>query len=113
MFPHVSFIDDIDLLTITLPTLVRRESIPIDKFDTLVLDTQGSELLILRGARDILRKFKFIKTEVADFESYEGCARPDEIKEFLFPYGLKEIARKTINSRSTGRYFEILFASII
>ena len=39
-----------------------------------MLDTQGAELLVLKGAAGLLHRFQFIKVEAADFESYaNGC----------------------------------------
>ena len=41
-------------------------------YDALAIDTQGSELLVLKGAGEALRNFRYIKTEAADFEAYRG-----------------------------------------
>jgi hypothetical protein len=37
--------------------------------DAIILDTQGSELLILKGAQATLRQASYVKVEAADFES--------------------------------------------
>jgi hypothetical protein len=61
--------------------LIQIENIEIKKYQGLVLDTQGSELLILKGAEKILRNFSYIKVEAADFNAYEGCCQIDELIE--------------------------------
>ena len=47
----------------------------MSKYDALVLDTQGSELLVLKGAAGLLPNIKYVQAEVADFESYSGACR--------------------------------------
>jgi len=83
IWPHVTFEKTITLQSVTLASLLKKEQIDISKYDTLIIDTQGSELLILWGAIPILRKFKYIKTEVADFESYVGCCLLSDLNSFL------------------------------
>ena len=63
--------------------MLARERIDRARYDALVMDTQGSELLVLRGAEPVLEHFRFIKTEVPDFEAYAGCAQLDDIERFL------------------------------
>ena len=79
-------------------------------FLVLFMSAQGSELLVLRGSLPILHDFKFIKTEVADFETYEGCCQLSDIKEFMIENGYKEFSRKRNTSRSgVGGYFDIIY----
>jgi hypothetical protein len=79
-------------------------------YDALVFDTQGSELLVLRGAAPLLQNFKFILSEVADFESYTGCARLSEMTKFLGCFGFQQTAclEQTRHSNG-GRYYDALF----
>jgi 2-O-methyltransferase len=49
----------------------------------MILDTQGSELLILLSATAILGGFKYIKVEAANFEAYRNCATVDKPNAFL------------------------------
>ena len=49
------------------------------------MDTQGvMELMVLHGAVKLLPGLRYIKTEVADLESYSGCCTLKEISNFLF-----------------------------
>ena len=68
IWPNIHYVNDVEMRSSTLPTALNTAGIDYAAFDALVLDTQGSELLVLRGAAPILAQFKFVKTEAADFE---------------------------------------------
>lgn len=53
----------------TLDTISEREQINLADYDGLVLDTRGSELLVLKGSQRVLRNIRMVKVEVADFEA--------------------------------------------
>jgi hypothetical protein len=55
------------LKSTTLSSLFAGEGIDARRSGALVMDTQGSELLVLEGALPLLGGFEYIKTEVADF----------------------------------------------
>ena len=63
-----------------------------------MLDTQGSELMILKGASTVLPMFRFVKVEVPDFESYEGCCLSSELDEFMNSQGFRERRRDEFKS---------------
>ena len=112
VWPDVVYVDQIRLTSQTLPSLLRKEGIPIEQFDVLTLDTQGSELLILKGAAPLLRVFRYIKTEVADFEAYAGCAKRGELSAFLASHGFREWSVEPFAQLQTGRgghYFDITY----
>ncbi len=90
------------LKSIKLTSLVKKEGVKIDNYDALIMDTQGSELLVLKGAESLLSGFKFIKTEAADFEVYEGCCQIKDIADFLGKHGFREVSRKKFASRVDG-----------
>lgn len=90
------------LKSITLSSLVRAEKIKINKYDALIMDTQGTELLVLKGAEGLLSRFKYIKTEAADFEVYKGCCRVEDIADFLGKRGFKEFSRHQFAYRNEG-----------
>ena len=74
------------------------------------MDTQGSELLILKGSIPVLKYFKYIKTEVADFESYERCCTLSEVNEFLNSVGYEEFSRRKFAKRKKGgSYYDVIF----
>lgn len=110
IWPDVRFERTICLKSTTLPRLCSENRVNIREYDCLVMDTQGSELLVLQGAEPILKQFKFIKTEAADFEAYAGCAKVDAIVAFLRGHGFEEVRRRQFAQKpGGGGYFEILF----
>ena len=107
---HIKYTTSIKLYSVTLPTLINQENINIENYQALVLDTQGSELLVLQGSLPILEHFNYIKIEVADFESYEGCCQLNDIETFMKRNGYKEYSRKRImNDPDIGSYFDIVY----
>lgn len=110
LWPDVDYIDSMEIVGTTLPHLVADYKLDLAKYDALVLDTQGSELLVLQGARDILNLFKYIKTEAADFESYKGCCKVDELGAFLREVGFEEISRNCFQSHQGHlNYFDLVY----
>jgi len=82
----------------------------ISAYQALVMDTQGSELLVLKGATKSLGQFKFIRTEAADFESYAHCTRVEELTSYLGRFGFKLIrSDKFAESPKGGQYFDLLY----
>ena len=110
IWPEVKFERTINLRSSTLPSLLLNHRIDIGKYDMLVMDTQGSELLILKGAIPLLNKLKYIKTEAPDFESYKNCCQVEDLETFLRPYGFREYSRHRFARRRTGGcYYDIVY----
>lgn len=110
IWPDVEFERTVRLSSLSLTDLCKRNSIDMCLYDCLIIDTQGSELLVLKGAEPLLRHFKYIKTEAADFEAYAGCAKVKDIADFLCERGFKESSRYEMASHPDGgAYFELLF----
>src|SRR5579864_676113 len=55
MWPDIRYAAAIKMQGARLASIVDKEKIDVNEFDALVLDTQGSELNILSGSREILR----------------------------------------------------------
>lgn len=110
VWPSVNYVSTIPLKSITLASLIQRECIDLTKYQALIMDTQGSELLVLKGAIPLLHNFKYIKTEAPDFESYSNCCKLDEINSFMMQYGYKEYSRHEFARRSQGgSYYDIVY----
>jgi FkbM family methyltransferase len=109
IFPEVTFTHDITLRSIRLPTALA--DIDLSQYDAMVLDTQGSELLILQSAATILGGFNFIQVEAANFEAYRNCATVDTLNTFLRSHGFR-LLHKDLQARRAagGEYFDLLFA---
>lgn len=110
LWPDVSFDKQLSLRSITLDSLL--EEIGAEPYDygALIMDTQGSELLVLKGAVKLLGRIKYVKTEVADFESYSGCARDVDLERYLSDFGFELVRRDLIEKKDgVGGYYDLLF----
>jgi FkbM family methyltransferase len=108
--PDIIYEKTIKLRSVTLPSLLKNELIRIDEYPALVMDTQGSELLVLKGAKDIVSAFKYIKIEVADFESYKGCCQLEDIDQFMKIHDFEELSRlKFAEIAGGGSYYDIVY----
>jgi len=85
------FKKSITVNTITLDEWAQKNN--INKIDLLWLDTQGTELDILRASPLILKNIGVIYTEVEFVEAYEGQALYADVKNFLENNGFQMIAR--------------------
>ena len=94
IWPHVDFLSSRPLRSVRLDTLFRREGLSADYYSALVMDVQGAELLVLKGAGRLLSQFRFVKAEAADFESYVGCAKLADLSQYLELLGFKRSAGK-------------------
>lgn len=110
IWPDVVFDRDITLRSATLPAIFREHDINSARYDTLVLDTQGSELLILSGAASLLPGFRTIKVEVADFPSYAGGALLPDMNSFMKKHGFRPWSQVRFAERAQGgTYFDIIY----
>ncbi len=114
IWPDVKYKKTIKLYSTTLSSLLKENNINISQYDMLIMDTQGSELLVLKGALSILQNFTYIKTEVPDFESYKGCCQLKDIQLFLSQNGYKEFSRnKFATHPQGGSYYDIIYKKIL
>jgi hypothetical protein len=98
------------LRSVRLDTLFRREGLSADDYSALVMDVQGAELLVLKGAGRMLSQFRFVKAEAADFESYVGCAKLADLSKYLEPLGFMEISREAFASHPDGgKYWDVVW----
>jgi len=110
LWPQVAYEKTITLRSKTLPSLLEEEHIDYSEYDSLIMDTQGSELLVLKGAVSILENFTYIKTEVPDFESYIGCCQLSDIASFMAHHGYREFSRqKNAERPNVGSYYDVVY----
>jgi FkbM family methyltransferase len=113
MWPEIYYTNEIRLKSTTLDSFVAKEALDLSGLQALVLDTQGSELMILKGAAVALPQFRFVKVEVPDFESYEGCCLSSELTDFMTSHGFRERRRDAFNSiPGVGTYFDVLYKRV-
>jgi FkbM family methyltransferase len=110
IWPEISYLHDIAVRSATLPSTLANAGVNPEDYDALVIDAEGSELLILRGSESLIRRFKYIEVEAADFESYRGGPTMKQIIQFLSERGFR-LARKQpfAKRREGGTYFDLLF----
>ena len=113
IWPGVEFEKQIKLTSITLSKFIDQELVDLSKYDTLIMDTQGSELLVLKGAENLLTKFKFIRTEAADFEAYKNCCQLSDLDEYLTNYNFKQISKTAFARRDQGgQYYDVTYQNL-
>lgn len=78
-----------------------REKVKITKLDNFIedkenynfinVDVQGYELEVFKGGVEYLKNIDYIMTEVNRAELYKGCAKIEELDEFLLQYGFDRV----------------------
>jgi hypothetical protein len=81
------------LNSITFRSFVKKNEIDLKYFSSLVIDTQGAEMDVLRGMDNLIDNFKLIKIETAEFDVYENYPRINILSEYLKKFGFLEIRR--------------------
>ena len=110
IWPDVTMTHDIELTSSTLDDLVTAQAPGFLRAEALVMDTQGSELLVLKGAPRVLEHVRYIKTEAADFESYAGSTTVAELSAYLGKLGFTLVGREAFASHPKGgKYYDVLF----
>jgi FkbM family methyltransferase len=104
LFPQLKMVDSARLVGKTLSTIYREFNIDGSKFDFLLLDVQGAELMVLKGAESVLHNFKYILAEISTVNIYKNGVLWDELKTFLNEKGFKEAI-----SVKPSRHCDVLF----
>lgn len=82
----------------------------INNFNILNMDIQGSELLALIGASDIVDNLDVIYTEINYLHIYENCALINEIDNYLMKHDFTRFKTKTIkDSDGTPMWGDALY----
>lgn len=85
---------------VTVRTL---DSFELDDADLLVIDTQGYELEVLKGALNTLPSIKWIILEYWTNEAYEGVPSEEDLLAFLAAQGFRPVLKSFV--RTYGDYF--------
>ena len=64
----------------------------VKEFNFINIDVQGYELEVLKGARNTIESIDLILSEINKEEMYKGCAKVEDIDEFLAELGFQRIA---------------------
>jgi len=109
IYPSVKEAGRIKMRTISLPNMMTKYNLDVNKYDFLVMDIQGAEMHALRGMESMIKKFKFILLEVSIFELYASQGTFDDILKFLMKHGFSLI---DLEMHSAG-WGDALFTSSI
>lgn len=110
IWPDVDYCGQVQVSSRTLDDLVDSRDIDASGCDLLVMDVQGAELLVLKGAETFIENLKFIRLEAADFEAYKGAPLRAEIADFLAERGFQEVAARAFESQEgVGACYDITF----
>jgi FkbM family methyltransferase len=78
--------------TVTLDTLMERNNLDPSDYQCLMIDTQGAELLVLRGAENLLKHITLIVAEVTfHTPDYEDNPTFEEVRDFLDAHGFSHV----------------------
>ncbi len=86
--PNVEVVDIFKVTTTTLDSIVP-EDFPAN---LLIMDTQGSELEILKGGKNSLNKIDYIVSELSIKQLYKNAPKLDQIQNFLQQHGFTLVA---------------------
>ncbi len=95
--PNVSYVTHIELVTRTLDSVVAEAS--ATGYNLLVVDVQGYELEVLRGAEQALAHADCVYSEVNVDELYRGCALLPDLDRFLETRGFARVEMKLYGSQ--------------
>ena len=85
-----SFFDENNCETISLP-MNKLDDIINESFDFIKMDTQGSELDIIKGGLNTIKKCKYLLIEVALVPANENAPLKEDIVKFLSNYNFKPV----------------------
>ena len=84
-YPHINMTKTIELVTSTVDDIAAQ--FPAVHFDALVLDVQGFELNVLKGATNTLKGASVVFSEVSEVPLYENACTIIDLMQFLHPLG--------------------------
>ena len=117
MFPKVVMGETIKLIGKTLPTVLKENNVNVEEYKHINMDVEGAELLVLKGAVNILNNFETIILEASDFEARKGQPFLKDIEEFMSAHNFVKINQRKIHhadgvnvvSIEEGSFFEVYY----
>jgi FkbM family methyltransferase len=103
LHPNVVVSKVIKAKTKTLKTILSENKLE-DKFNLLVLDLQGAEMLALKGLDNLLSNFEVVYTEVNEKEIYKECCILEDLDVYLSKFGFERKYLNTLNSYGNALY---------
>lgn len=101
LYPQIKYVESLKLQTITLDTIVKKQ-FSQENFYLLVMDVQGAELKVLKGANNLLEnQLIYVYAEVSEEPLYEGGCTFEELTAFLKKYGFR-LKNLSMNYKNWG-----------
>jgi FkbM family methyltransferase len=84
-YPHIIFNDK------EIVEIKRFDDLVLDKdgYNLIMIDVQGYELEVFKGSAEFLENVDYIISEINRDEVYENCAKIQDLLSFLSPYGFE------------------------
>ena len=111
IFPHLQYVGVTTIVSTTFAKLITEQTIDLSDYQALTLDIEGAEPLALRGAGELLSKFRYIKCEVSDFPSRTDAPTSADLDAILRPFGFEQLARRAFayGPDRNGTYWDIVW----
>jgi hypothetical protein len=100
-YPWLEFLGTMRVNTERLDHLAARLGLP--HIDFLHLDVQGAELLVLRGAGDLLPRIHTVWLEVEDVPLYRGQPLRADVRDFMERRGFVNLLETWGDATGSGR----------
>jgi FkbM family methyltransferase len=84
IYPHVKEVGQIGVRVSTVDSLMKEYGKP---FDIVVIDTQGAELSVLKGATEVLKTAKVVMCELYHEAFYAGSALSWDVDAYMAKHG--------------------------
>ena len=104
---NIRMTEKINMEMITLDTLCQKNKLDLSNYDHWVIDTQGSELQILKGAKFNFKFCRSLYIEISTDDTYtDNSTKWNELKEFLSKNNFKMI------DQPTSEHCDVLFVRV-
>lgn len=90
-YPSIVTTEERLVKTQRLDSFVGKEKIPIENLNIWNLDIQGAELLVLKGAGELVRMADLLYLEVNEAELYKGGCLVGELDSYLSTFGFQRV----------------------
>jgi FkbM family methyltransferase len=95
VYPKIKEVNSVKVRTETLDDNILESGLDENLYNALLIDVQGAELDVLKGAKRALNTIDIIVCEVNYAELYRGCAQVEDLDAYLFDAGFVRVATKT------------------
>ena len=102
-YPHITFPKKLEVPI----TKLDDESFDRETFNFINMDVQGFELEVLKGAEKTLDSVDLLLCEINKAEMYKGCAKVEDLEEYLKDFGFIRIS--TYWQQDGGTYGDGLY----